>query len=276
MSALETIVITNDTARAALAVRAHVARIMVDLEYIGKSDRQPAGSLISAHGFHDISAIRASVPQAKLIVRINPVGETTVREVDEAITRGADFIMLPMVKTAEEMQRVKNLIAGRAKLIPLIEHVDALNNAEAILDAGADEAYLGLNDLHLSLGQHFMFEPLAEGLVDRFAQLAKIRNLPFGFGGVGKMGAGLLPASAVIGEHARLGSTRVIISRAFDRALEAEGLASDVDYIQEVKAIFDAYFLAQTRSHHQVQAEHVATIRTIRDIAAQARTRALA
>lgn len=276
MSALETIVITNDVPRAALAVRAGVSRIMVDLEYIGKSDRQPAGSLISAHSFDDISAIRAGVPTAKLIVRINPAGETTPREVQEAITRGADFIMLPMVKTAEEMHRVKTLIDGRAKLIPLIEHIDALNNAAAILDAGADEAYLGLNDLHLSLGQHFMFEPLAEGLVDQFAKLVRARNLPFGFGGVGKMGAGLLAADAVIGEHARLGSTRVIISRAFDRALETEGLTSDADYIQGVKAISDAYLLAGTRSHHQLQAEHVATIRAIREIAAQARMRASA
>ncbi len=276
MSALETIVITNDAARAALAMRAGVARIMVDLEYIGKSDRQPAGSLISAHTFDDISTIRAAVPAAKLIVRINPVGETTQREVEEAVTRGADFIMLPMVKTAQEMSRVKACIGGRAKLIPLIEHIDALNQAEAILDAGADEAYLGLNDLHLSLGQHFMFEPLAEGLVDQFAAHARARNLPFGFGGVGKMGAGLLAADAVIGEHARLGSSRVIISRAFDRALEAAGLTSDTDYIQGVKEILDAYLLAGTRSHHQLQAEHVATIRAIREIAAQAALRASA
>lgn len=276
MSALATIVITNEPQRAALALRAGVTRIMVDLEHIGKSDRQPAGSLISAHSFDDITAVRAAIPTGELIVRINPVGDITAREVEEAITRGTDFIMLPMVANAQEMQRVKGLIAGRAKLIPLIEHTGALDNAESILDAGADEAYLGLNDLHLSLNQHFMFEPLAEGLVDRFAGYANARHLPFGFGGVGKMGAGLLPASAVIGEHARLGSTRVIISRAFDRALEAEGLTSDNDYIQCVKAIYTAYDLAAMRSSHQIQAEHVATIRTIREIATNARARASA
>ena len=274
MSALTTIVITNDVARAALAVRAGVARIMVDLEVDGKAERQPAGSLISAHSFDDISAIRAAVPQAGLIVRINPVGGNTPREVEEAITRGADFIMLPMVKTAEEMQRVKTLIAGRAKLIPLIEHIDALNNAEAILDAGADEAYLGLNDLHLSLHQQFMFEPLVEGLVDRFARAARERAMPFGFGGVGKIGSGQLPAEAIIGEHARLGSTRVIISRAFDRALDAAGAATDSDYIQGVSDIFAAYGAAQMRSEHQVQAEHVATIRAIRQVAASLAARA--
>ena len=273
MSALTLIVITNDPARAELAVRAGVARIMVDLEVEGKAERQPAGSLISAHTFDDISAIRAAVPTAELIVRINPVGARTPHEIEEAITRGADFVMLPMVMDGAQMQQVKTHIAGRAKLIPLIEHITALNNAEAILDAGADEVYLGLNDLHLSLQQHFMFEPLAEGRVDAFAAHARSRGMAFGFGGVGKMGAGLLPAEVIIGEHARLGSTRVIVSRAFDRALETEGLTKDSDYIQGINEIKAAYSAAGLRSNHQVQAEHVATIRAIRTIADTSRAK---
>lgn len=274
MSALNCIVITNDTARAALAVKAGVQRIMVDLEYIGKSDRQPAGSLISAHSFDDISAVRAVISGASLIVRINPAGETTRTEIEEAISRGADFIMLPMVTGPDQMALVKAIIAGRAKLIPLIEHIDALNNAEAILNAGADEAYLGLNDLHLSLGQHFMFEPLADGLVDGFAKACAIRGIAFGFGGVGKMGAGQLPADAIIAEHARLGSTRVIISRAFDRALEAAGTTSDDAYIQGVNEIFAAYEAARMRTPAEHETAAKATYQSIRQIAANLQAKA--
>lgn len=267
MSTMKLIVITNDADHAALAVRAGVTRIMVDLETIGKAERQPEGSLISAHHVEDISAIRRLLPDAELMVRINPYGAQSATEIDEACTRGADYIMLPMVMHRREMAEVKRLVGSRAKLVPLIEHREALQHCAEILDAGADEAYLGLNDLHLSLRQHFMFEPLADGLVDKFADHCHARGLAFGFGGVGKIGNGVLPADLVIAEHARMGSTRVIVSRAFDRALASENQPHDAAYVAGISDILEAYDRACRRTDEEIASGRMACKAAIGEVA---------
>ena len=41
------------------------------------------------------------------------------------------------------------------------------------------------------------------------------KGLPYGFGGIARLGTGDLPAEKVIMEHYRLGSTRAILSRSF-------------------------------------------------------------
>ena len=41
------------------------------------------------------------------------------------------------------------------------------------------------------------------------------KNISYGFGGVARVGTGTLPAECILGEHYRLGSERVILSRAF-------------------------------------------------------------
>ena len=60
-----------------------------------------------------------------------------------------------------------------------------------------------------------MFEPLSNGMVEQICAKFKEAGIPYGFGGVAKIGEGLLPAECVIAEHYRLGSTRAILSRSF-------------------------------------------------------------
>jgi hypothetical protein len=266
---LHFILITNDPQKAAMAVKAGVSRVMVDLEIMGKADRQPASSLISGHKISDISVIRNAVPEAELMVRINPHHAGSAGEIAAAISHGANFIMLPMVTQVADMRAVKTLCGHQVKLVPLIEHIDALQNLEAILDAGADEAYLGLNDLHLSLKQHFMFQPLADGLVDQFVNIAKTRGIRYGFGGIGAMGAGLLRADAIIKEHARLGCAQVILSRAFDKAAQDAETDFAQAYAQGISALRAAYEAANKRSDTQVS-DDIADIRQkIADITTQ-------
>lgn len=80
---------------------------------------------------------------------------------------------------------------------------------------GIDQIHIGLNDLSLDLGKKFMFEILAEGLVDDICDKIKRYQIPFGFGGVGRIGQGILPAEKIIKEHYRLGSGCAILSRSF-------------------------------------------------------------
>ena len=43
----------------------------------------------------------------------------------------------------------------------------------------------------------------------------KKKGIPYGFGGIGRIGTGELPAEYIIKEHYRLGSTCAILSRSF-------------------------------------------------------------
>lgn len=92
----------------------------------------------------------------------------------------------------------------------MVEKID-----EIIAHGGFDEAHIGLNDLHLSYGMTFMFELLSNGMVEKICNKFKAVGIPYGFGGIAKIGEGLLPAERVIAEHYRLGSTRAILSRSF-------------------------------------------------------------
>ena len=93
---------------------------------------------------------------------------------------------------------------------------------------GLHEVYVGLNDLHLSLGHRFMFEPLALGMVDRVAAAARRQGLRFGFGGIARLDDGLLSGRDVLAEHLRLGSGSVILSRTFHRGEERDAFEAEV------------------------------------------------
>ena len=80
---------------------------------------------------------------------------------------------------------------------------------------GVDEIHIGLNDLCISQGKKFLFQPLADGTVDAVCAKIKAAGIPFGFGGFGRLGGGTLPAAYIVAEHYRLGSSMSILSRAF-------------------------------------------------------------
>jgi hypothetical protein len=61
----------------------------------------------------------------------------------------------------------------------------------------------------------FMFELLANGTVEMLCGKFKEKGIPYGFGGIAKIGEGLLPAERILMEHYRLGSSKVILSRSF-------------------------------------------------------------
>lgn len=124
--------------------------------------------------------------------------------------------MLPFFHTLEEVDTFLRIVNGRCKTTLLFESKESIEHLDEIIALGGfDEAHIGLNDLHLSYGMTFMFEPLSNGMVEQICAKFKEAGIPYGFGGVAKIGEGLLPAECVIAEHYRLGSTRAILSRSF-------------------------------------------------------------
>lgn len=215
--------ITNNIDVALIAEKAGVDRIFVDLEYIGKHLRQGGMDTVqNRHTPSDAAKIKKALTKAELLVRVNPVHDATCdyasteQEIDDVVAAGADIIMLPFFKTANDVKRFLTAVNGRAKTMLLFESADAVKNIDEILCLdGINEAYIGLNDLSLEYGKKFLFQILADGTVDKIASKFKQHNLPFGFGGLATLDGGALPGSKVLPEHIRLGSDCVILSRAF-------------------------------------------------------------
>ena len=224
--------ITNNPTVAKAAEKGGVDRLWIDLETIGKEERQPGMNTVkSHHTMEDISVLRKVLTQSELLVRVNPLYGGTKGEVDEAIARGADILMLPMFRTAEDAARFVEFVNGRAKVLLLLETVDAERNIEKIVKVpGIDEIHIGLNDLHLEHNQSFLFEPLADGTVEKICKVIQKAGIPYGFGGLAKLDGGLLPGRMVLAEHYRLGSSMVILSRAFFDA----GASADVEEMERV------------------------------------------
>lgn len=238
--ALKLMYITNSPEVAMIAEAAGVDRIFVDMEYIGKAAR-PGGmdTVQSHHTIQDIKNIKSAVSKSSVMVRVNPIHEASEEycsskdEIDAAIEAGADILMLPYFKTADEVRAFIKLVDGRVKTLPLVETPEAVEAIDEILPiSGIDELYVGLNDLSLGYGRKFMFELLADGTVEKLSSRFKASGIPFGFGGIAYPGKGMLPSEYVIREHYRLGSACAILSRSFCNV-------SKVSDLNAVRSIFE-------------------------------------
>ncbi|MCR5324875.1 MAG: aldolase [Lachnospiraceae bacterium] len=230
---LKLMYITNNPEVAIVAQKYGVDRVWIDLETIGKEERQKGLDAVkSHHTVNDIRKIKPQLTSSEMLVRINHWYEGSIAEIDEVIDAGADMIMLPYWKTVDEVKKFTEAVHGRCKTTLLLETKEAVDITDDILAMGGfDEIHIGLNDLHLSYGLTFMFELLANGTVEMLCNKFKAVGIPYGFGGIAKLGDGLLPAEKVIMEHYRLGSTRAILSRTFcDNA--------KIESIEEIDRVF--------------------------------------
>lgn len=259
---LKLMYITNRPDVARIAENAGVDRIFVDMEYIGKDIRQGGMDTVqSHHTVSDIKNIRQTIKKAELLVRCNPIHEATdeysssVEEINAIVEAGADIIMLPYFKTVDEARQFLGLVAGRTKTILLVETIGAVEHIDEIIELpDVDEVYIGLNDLSIAYGKKFMFELLADGTVERLCLKFKQKNMVYGFGGIAAIGTGTLPAEAILKEHYRLGSSCVILARAF----------CDANKISDIKDI-TARFEAGVKAMRDLEAECELHSRYFRD-----------
>ena len=227
--ALKLMYITNNPKVALIAEKYGVDRIWIDLETFGKEERQKGMNTVkSQHTVKDIEKIKPLLSKSEMLVRVNPWNENSVQEINHVISAGADIIMLPMWKSVAEVSNFIKVVDGRCKTTLLLETKEATECLDEVLEyCRMDEIHIGLNDLHLSYKMTFMFELLSDGTVEKLAKKISAKAIPFGFGGIARLGEGDLPAEKVIMEHYRLGSTRAILSRSF----------CNVDLITDISAI---------------------------------------
>ena len=82
-----------------------------------------------------------------------------------------------------------------------------------------------------------MFELLSDGLVEYIANKCNNVGMPFGFGGIARIGEGDLPSDNILGEHVRLGSTSVILSRTFKGVVGVDKNARKINLAEEVAKV---------------------------------------
>ena len=248
--------ITNKPDIAKFAIENNVDRIFVDLELIGKKERQGyLNTVISYHTLDDVRNVRKAIPVGKLLVRCNPIHLNTNLEINQIVDMGADVIMLPMWKTLKEVETFINSVSRRAKICLLAETPESLSLLPELCKLDAiDEFHIGLNDLHLALNKKFMFETLADGLIEKTTQCLRDNRKTFGIGGLARIKEGLIPAEIILGEHVRLGSSAAILSRTFHRnAKTLEDLKQEMDFQKEISAIKTLYKSYQKKSMMQLR-----------------------
>jgi 2-keto-3-deoxy-L-rhamnonate aldolase RhmA len=233
--ALKLMYITNEENIALVAEQSGVDWIFIDLEINGKEERQGhLDTVISRHSINDVKKVKKVLTNSKLLVRVNPIYNHSKEEIDRVIKDGADIVMLPFFKYREEVEDFIKFVNGRVETCLLLETPEAVDDIDSILEVkGIDKIHIGLNDLHLGYNMKFMFEPLADGTVDRLSKKFKKKGISFGFGGIAQLGQGTLPAENIIKEHYRLGSSMVILSRSFCRL-------NDVIDFDEIRGIFNS------------------------------------
>lgn len=238
--------ITNSPDVAKIAENAGIDWIFVDMEYIGKDDRQ--GGLDTVQNHHtidDIKIVKAAINKVKVLVRINPIHGVqedgyldSQHEIEAAVQAGADIIMLPFFHTAKEVRLfIQYLRDSNKKHSRNVESCLLLETPEAalLLDEilninGIDMIHIGLNDLHLAMGMKFMFQLLTDGIVEQLTRKIQAKGIPFGFGGIASLHSGALPGSYVLKEHYRLGSSMVIVGRSFCNT----NVIHDLDEIEHI------------------------------------------
>ena len=237
---LKLMYITNRPDVALIAEQNGVDRIFVDMEYIGKAERQ--GNLDTVKNHHtiqDVVALRKVLMQSELLVRVNPIHDKTAEydssedEINAAIAAGADIVMLPFFKKASEVKRFLRIVDGRVKTMLLLETPEAVDALDEILAIpGIDEIHIGINDLSLGYGKPFMFQLLTDGTVEHLCRRIGRAGIVYGFGGIASLGRGLVPAELIIKEHYRLGSKMTILSRSF----------CNIDRYDNIDAIEEIFF----------------------------------
>lgn len=239
MKQFKLMILCDDPKSAIDAQNAGIDRVFYDLEYIGKAERQHGRNTVkSNNSIDDIPAIRKVVTTSELLVRTNPIHAYSQAEIDKAIAYGADVLMLPMVMDHHDVEQYVGMVGGRVKVCIMIETAAAMARLDKILAVpGVDELFIGLNDLHITMGLTFMFELLSGGLVEYIANKCNAVGMPFGFGGIARIGEGDLPSDNILGEHVRLGSTSVILSRTFKGVVGVDANAHPINLKEEVDKV---------------------------------------
>jgi hypothetical protein len=135
-------------------------------------------------------------------------------DLELAYESGVTEVILPMVRSLEEVERALEQADGRLGVGVMIETVAACDIAEALAALPLSRAYLGLMDLALERRTPDIFTALRDGTLNRVAEACT--DIPFGFAGLTVPGSGFpLPTEELAAEMLRVGASFTFLRRSF-------------------------------------------------------------
>ncbi len=216
--------ITDNFELARAADQADVDLIGVDLETLGKAERQVGFDVrISDHSCETLKNVMQEIAATKSFVRLNRLNAKTLDEINAVLELGAQNLMLPFFHEAREVDAFVRLVAGRARVILLLETAAATIRIHDILAvSGIDEVMVGLNDLRIAAKVSSHFEVLVSPVMDMIAAQVHKAGLPLSVGGIAPSQSMDLPipADLVLAQYPRLNATGAWISRSMIKSLK--------------------------------------------------------
>ena len=215
---------------------AGVDGIVIDWERTGKRERQLAADTeINLDTVDDLRRMRAAT-RTRILCRINSLSDRTPDEVDAAIEAGADELLVPMVRSVDDVQMALEVVGARIDMGIMVETLDAVASARELARYPVSRVFLGLNDLAIERGSPSIFTALVDGTVD---DVRKAFHVPFGVAALTvPEGGEPLPCRLLIGELARLRCEFSILRRSFRRDMSGRRL--DVELPRIRAAVADA------------------------------------
>lgn len=192
---------------------AGITGLVIDWEAKNKNLRQAGfNTEINLHSASDLTAACAQ-DALPVLCRINGPNLYSQEEVDIAASSGAKEIILPMVRSAEQVEAALDAIGGRCQLAIMIETKDAVENAHLLSHLPISRVYVGLNDLCIDRGSHNLFEPLIDGTLEHLREEFRI---PLGYAGLTHADSGSpIPCHLLIYKMASLGCNFTFLRRSF-------------------------------------------------------------
>ncbi|MGH2739543.1 MAG: aldolase/citrate lyase family protein [Actinomycetota bacterium] len=240
MRPFELLLFSTDPLLIDVAVAGGVGGIIVDWENVGKRSRQSgADTQINQDTVEDLRRVRAAT-KAPVVCRINGPGPEIGVEIEAAIGAGADEILVPMVRSVEEVEGVLELVRSRCGVGILVETRTAVAIAKELALLPLRRVYVGLNDLAIERRTSTIFDALVDGTVEKIRRLFE---MPFGFGGLTLPEAGdPIPCRLLVAELARLSCDFSFLRRSFHRDIQHR------DSLVEIPRILQALDRAAKRS----------------------------
>ena len=258
---LELLLFTKDVALARDAERAGVDGLIVDWETKGKNERQSGCDMeINADTPDDVARVAAAVA-LPVTVRINGLSDETADEIDLALACGARRLMLPMARSADDVEHFLAIVDGRARTIVQIETQDLVEDLDALAGLAWDCAYIGLHDLMLSRRAASMWQAVTDGTVERVFRRLSDRHV--GFAGATVIGGGHpIRFTQILQELARLGARLTFLRRSLRREIQ------DRDIAAEIAALRAAWHACQVRGPQAIESDRATLYAALKRLAA--------
>lgn len=228
---MELFLFTTDLDLAVRAEKAGVDSIIVDWEHRDKEKRQRGYDTETNHDTAEDVCNLSKTLKIPIIVRINPLSEDTISEVELALDCGAGIIMLPMASSTDEVEEFLGVVDSRAKTCIQVETPSLVEQLRDFKRLPWDYAYIGLNDLMVASGKHSIWQSILDGTSEDICNA--LRGRRFGFGGATILSGGELIANTLIlHEVIRLGGSISVLRRTFKKELLDRNFSAEMDALR--------------------------------------------